>query len=226
MLTAGKQINGIDRVVRRLNPNKPCRDFDVPRPDSLLDDVHRLHFDQLGSFYTCAGRRAEAELKLLRFDVRKDLRADSRIDDDNQGDGRHEVTTHHKPAKAKYRLEPIAVPRAQLLEESSVAVAHPEHPGGQHRHQRAGQHKRGNHREPDRERQRDEQLAADARHEERRDEHGQDAEHREEPRHDGLLARFDDSARPGHAGGEVRMNVLDFHGSFIDEDSHGERQPT
>ena len=62
MLSAGKQIDRVDRVVRRLNADEPGCDLDVVGSNKLLDHVHRLHFDQLGALETCARWRAESEL--------------------------------------------------------------------------------------------------------------------------------------------------------------------
>ena len=99
-----------------------------------------------------------------------------------------------------------------------------QHPGAQHRHQRAGEHVGGNHREADGERQRDKELSPHARHEQGRDEHGQHTQHRQQPRRDRLLAGIENRARFRHARGQMRMDILDLHGGFVDEDAHRKRQ--
>ena len=84
MLTAREQVDRVDGIVRRLYADEPGRNLDVLRPDQVLDDVHRFHFDQLGALQARAGRRTQAELQLPGFHCRKDFRADTREEDVNQ----------------------------------------------------------------------------------------------------------------------------------------------
>ena len=138
VLPARKQIDRVDRIVRRLHADEPGRDLDVLRPDQILDDVHRLELDQLRSLESRAGRRTQAELNLLRFHRWKDLRADSGEQDDDQDRRHHHVASDHEPSKMENRLESIVIGRPQPIDESGLlAVPFSQHPCREHRHQSA-----------------------------------------------------------------------------------------
>ena len=89
---------------------------------------------------------------------------------------------------------------------------------------RAGEQVGRDHREADRQRQRNEELPAHADHEERRHEDGQDAEHREQARHGGAAAGFEHGARARDAGQHLGVDVLDLDRRFVHQHADRERQ--
>ena len=97
-------------------------------------------------------------------------------------------------------------------------------PGGEHRHQAARQQVGGDHREPDRQRERDKELPADADHEERGNEDGQNAEHGEQPRHGGAAARLHHGSRARNARQHLRVDVLDLDGGLVHQNADRERE--
>ena len=130
VLTAGKEVDGVDRIVRRLHPDEPRRDLDVLRTNQILDDVHRLQFNQLGALEPRAGWRTEAELNLLGFYFWKNLCADPGEQDRDHDEGRQHIASDDEPSQAKGRFESTAIRRPQLLEESSFStVSRSQHPG-------------------------------------------------------------------------------------------------
>ena len=97
-------------------------------------------------------------------------------------------------------------------------------PHAQHRHQRAGEHEAGDHRETHGQRERREERLGCALHEERGDEHGEHAEHREETRGGGLDRGIEHGAAKWTAAREMSMDVLNRHGRLIHEDADGQRE--
>src|SRR5829696_7856106 len=121
MLSAGKQIDRVDRVVRRLNADESGCDLNVVGSNNPLDHVHRLQFDQLGALETCARWRAESELQLPALDRRKDLRPKEGYEQHDQGERHREIGADDKPSNLQRTFEPIVVQGAQALEEQWLA---------------------------------------------------------------------------------------------------------
>ena len=225
MLSAGKQIDCVDRVVRRLNADESGCDFNVVESNKLLDHVHRLHFDQLGALETCARWRAESELQLPALDRRKDLRPEQGQEQHDQGDRHHEIGADDKPPNFQRSSKPIVVLGAQTLEERWLAhLVGLQQPRRQHRDERAGEHVRRHHREADGQGQRHEQLTADTNHEQRGNEHRQHAEHREQSRCDRFPTGIDDGAGLRHPRTEMRVDVLDLDRGFVDQYPDSQRE--
>ena len=58
VLSAGKQVNRVDRIVGRLDADEAGGNVDVLRPHPLPDHIHRLQSDHFGAFEARAGWRA------------------------------------------------------------------------------------------------------------------------------------------------------------------------
>ena len=138
-----------------------------------------------------------------------------------------QIAGNKRPSQPQHDLKITSIERAQPPKQSLAffnVMRLPHQPGRKHRNQTARKQIRRDHREGDRERQRNEELLRDAGHEERRKKHGKNAQHREEARDCGLLGRLDDCACAGDAGPHLGVNVFDRDRGFVDENADGERQ--
>src|SRR5262249_50699555 len=109
VLTAGEQVNRVDRIIWGLHADEPGRDLHILRTDQVLDDVHRLHLDELGPFKPGSSWRAEAKLELPALDRGKNLGSYSGIDEGDESEGDEDVDADNDPAQAEHRQQPLAI---------------------------------------------------------------------------------------------------------------------
>ena len=173
--------------------------------------------------------RAHPELKPPRVHLGEDLQTQASSDADDDDRGQSQIGRQDHPPPADDTSESPAVGVDRPLEQGSPTCSHgqgmvAEEPGREHRHERARQQVGGDHREPDRKRQRDEQRLRRPLHEERRQEHREDAKHRQEPRDRRVQVPLThgrgDRAGPFH----LVVDVLDLDGRLVDQDADGQRQ--
>ena len=72
---ARPQVDGVDRVARRLSAHERRADLYAVRPDDFADQRERRERLPLHSLESRAGRCSESELELTVVDARKDLGA-------------------------------------------------------------------------------------------------------------------------------------------------------
>ena len=184
MRPAHPQVDGVNRVARRHDPDIAQGDFDLTasRPDFLRDEPKCLLGDRFGLLNPGSGRGTKAQLKLSRVHLRENFRSQPRDDERDDGTGEKEVGWHEQPPQRDRSAEQLAVhSRSNGVGLTRVLAA--QQPDAEYRDERAGQDVACDHREADGKRQREEQSSGRSLHHERRDEHRQDAEHREQPGH-------------------------------------------
>ena len=231
MRTTGPQEDRVDRVRRGLDAHIAERDLHVVRTGGLVDLVEHIGRQPLGRFELRPGRGTEPQLELTHAARGEDLAPERETDrhDDADGDGR--IGRHQDPARWSQELQepPEAIPepvnpvlRVRVSARSRSPAS--QEPDGQHRHERAREEERRDHREADREREWHKQRARHARHEEGRDEHGDDREHGEESRHHHFPARVQHTFGDRDATRQVRVDVFDGDGRFIDQNADRQRK--
>ena len=225
--SAGEEVDQVHGVAGGYDADEIAGDLDVLRADLAVDDVEGAQHLALGLFDARAGGGAQADAQNGRFDIGEDFGADARQEDYEQGGGSGEIEEYERPAEMQDGGEVAIVEPAQEAEEAFAlfaAMAFFHQPRGEDGHQAAGEQVGRDHGERYGERERHEELAADADHEERRYEDGQNAEHGEQARHGGAAARFDDGAGSRDAGQHLGVNVFDFDGGLVHQDADGEGQ--
>ena len=192
--------------------------------DELIDVADNL----LGALELCPVKRPDAQLKLPGVDARKELGAQTQNEQKRGGAG-EKVRAEDEDAPMDDAAHEQLIAALKTPEEAAGVVSRrsiAEQPGGKHWHEGCGQQIACHHREGHRQSERREESATDTDHEERRDKDRENAQHREEVRQHHLSHGVHHGAPALLPLAQVRVNILDRHRGFVDEDADRERQTT
>ncbi len=172
------------------------------------------------------GRRPEPQYELARVDLREQLPADLHSQQPQDQGARPDIAQDHPPPQADEPAHRLAISLEHPVEKAALLLAMPPVPEqchAQDRHERAGEHVRRDHREPDRQGQRHEQRPQRVGHDERRDEHGQDAQKRQQDRHRRRIVAAQGGRGDPRRAPHLHVHVLDRHRRHVDQDADRQR---
>ena len=222
--------DGVDRIARGNQPDIADGDLHVTCHDLVLDRLQDPKGQLLGLLDPRSRGCAHPDLEPAGVHPGKDLQAEVTAEDDDHQGAEDQVDRHGRPPPADKGGQGALVGGEDAIEQGSPSVTDPclpaaEQPGGKDRNERARQQVRGDHREPDGQRERNEQSLGCALHEERRQEHRQDAEHGQEPGHRRVHVPPPDGQGDRVGLLHLVVDVLDLDGRLVHQDADRQRQP-
>src|SRR5579875_159319 len=224
--SACPHVDVADCVAGRLRADVTDADLNVLLADIGGDEVKNLPGYLLGLFEAGPCRRLDAKLEAGGIPGRENLASQGHVQQSRRQTDKGEDDDYEN-APGHERDEQALIVNAQTPHEIQLgmrAVMRLEQPGRHHRHEGARQDVRAEHGQTDGHRQRHEKRPGYPHHEKGRHEDGDDRKHGQEPGYDHLDGGVENRLVEGDALGQVAVNVLDHHGSLVDQDAHRQGQ--
>ena len=218
---AGEQVDQVDGVAGGDYADEVAGECDVVGACFLPNQVEGAEDDALGFFNAGTGWGSEAEADQRDVGIREDFGTEFREQNHDAAACHHQVDQHQRPAEAESHPE-IAFVGGPQPAFCSLFVARTHQPGGEDRHQRAGENKRSHHGKSDSQSEGHKQLTPDAHHKERGHEDCQHTQHRKQTGGGGPAAGFQNRCDSGNTRHHAGVDVLNLDGSFIHQNTDRE----